>query len=281
MGGTDSEVAGYVLLVEDTPLNQKLEKMMLEHCGCRVDVAPSGREALLLTGLNRYDMIFMDCQMPGMDGYAATGAIREMEAGKGGEGATHTPIVALTAYAMEGDREKCLRAGMDDYLNKPFGMEALQAIVARWLSPPAAADGVSRRATDGGIPAALPVDNDRETAAPVDRAALERLAALQPPGKNAALRKIISLYVDQAERLITALCGAVSRHDPAALEGAAHTLKSCSASLGAVSLAAICRELELLGRGRSLAGAGELLAALERGYPPVREFLQRYRDSLA
>lgn len=265
MGEGGSRASVHVLLVEDTPLNQKLEKVMLEHCGCRVDVAQDGREALLLAGRNRYAAIFMDCQMPGMDGFEAAGAIRAMEAR--GEGAGRTPIVALTAYAMAGDRERCLAAGMDDYLSKPFGMAALQTVVARWL-------------TGGGM--AAPVEgHGGEAAAPVDRTALERLAALQPAGENGALRKIIALYVDQAERLLAALRGAVSRLDPAALEGAAHTLKSCSAGLGALPLAGICRELERLGRTGNLANAGELLADLERGYPPVREFLERYRDSLA
>jgi CheY-like chemotaxis protein len=123
-----------VLLVEDNPVNQMVIKAMVDRLGCRTDVAMNGRDALEEAAAAAYDLILMDCQMPEMDGYEATRAIRMREAGCGG-GARRTPIVALTAHAMEGDREVCIESGMDDYLSKPCKPEELKAILAKWLAP--------------------------------------------------------------------------------------------------------------------------------------------------
>ncbi|MHB9096850.1 MAG: response regulator [Syntrophales bacterium] len=125
-----------ILLVEDNAVNQAVSRAMLEYFGCHTDVAGNGREALEVFSRVGHDLILMDCQMPEMDGYEATRAIREKEAACGGErGYMRTPIVALTAHAMEGDRETCLKAGMDDYLSKPFRPKELYAVLARWMIP--------------------------------------------------------------------------------------------------------------------------------------------------
>jgi CheY-like chemotaxis protein len=128
-------------VAEDNLVNQEVARGMLESLGCRVEVARTGREALeALSRAPDYDLVFMDCQMPEMDGYEATRLIRKTEANRcppppeSGSGVTHLPIIALTAHALEGDREKCLAAGMDDYLSKPFSLEQLTAILDRWLS---------------------------------------------------------------------------------------------------------------------------------------------------
>jgi two-component system, sensor histidine kinase and response regulator len=120
-----------ILLVEDSLVNQAVGMAMLESFGCRMDVAGNGREALEAIAGAHYDLILMDCQMPLMDGYEATRAIREREA----SGDHRIPIIALTAHAMDGDQEICLEAGMDDYLSKPYKAEELHAILTRWLSP--------------------------------------------------------------------------------------------------------------------------------------------------
>ncbi len=119
---------GRVLLVEDNPVNRRVASLMLRKRGHRCEVAANGREALEMWAARRYDLILMDCQMPEMDGYAATRAIRERE----GDGA-HIPIVAMTAEAMRGDRERCLAAGMDDYVAKPVRAEALYAMLDRHM----------------------------------------------------------------------------------------------------------------------------------------------------
>ncbi len=123
-----------ILLVEDNAVNQAVSKAMLEYLGCQTDVAGNGREAVEAFSRAWHDLILMDCQMPEMDGYEATRVIREMELAHGGDrGYPRTPIVALTAHAMEGDREVCLKAGMDDYLSKPFRPNELYSVLTRWM----------------------------------------------------------------------------------------------------------------------------------------------------
>ena len=118
-----------MLLAEDNAVNQRVAMRMLERLGCRVDVAGNGLEAMDLAGRLPYDIIFLDCQMPELDGYGAARAIRKREAG-----GPRVPIIALTANAMDGDREECLAAGMDDYLSKPVVMASLAAILGRYTT---------------------------------------------------------------------------------------------------------------------------------------------------
>jgi len=117
-----------VLLVEDNEVNRKLALHMLKRLGCSVDVATNGREAVEKTASHAYDLVLMDIQMPEMDGIEATRRIREREEGSG----KHLPIIAMTAHAMEGDRERCLNAGMDDYLSKPVKIERLAQVIEKW-----------------------------------------------------------------------------------------------------------------------------------------------------
>lgn len=132
-----------VLVAEDNAVNQKLATRMLEKLGCWVDVAANGKEALTLATAIHYDLVLMDCQMPEMDGYEATTEIRRQMKDR------HVPIVAMTANAMQGDREKCLDAGMDDYLSKPMKFEDLRLVVGRWLSPISAAQTPPHHAAKG------------------------------------------------------------------------------------------------------------------------------------
>jgi CheY-like chemotaxis protein len=116
-----------VLLAEDNVVNQKIGVRLLEKCSCRVDLASNGREAVEMAGLFPYDLIFMDCGMPDMDGFEATRAIRAGE-----NNGTRIPIVALTAHAIAGTREECLASGMDDYVSKPVSLEEVEQALARW-----------------------------------------------------------------------------------------------------------------------------------------------------
>src|SRR4030095_11196817 len=115
---------------DDKPVNQRVAAKMLERFGCGVAIASDGREAVEKVSMCKYDLVLMDCQMPEMDGYEATGLIRKLEKGAG-----HIPIVAMTAHAMKGDREKCLEAGMDDYITKPLRTNVLQDALDHWVKP--------------------------------------------------------------------------------------------------------------------------------------------------
>ena len=152
-----------VLLVEDYAVNQKVGKAMLEHLGCSVDIADNGRAAVDLYSSKTYDLILMDCQMPEMDGYQATKAIRDAEAASGDGERRRILIIALTAHAMEGDRERSLEAGMDDHLSKPFTLEQLagmlvnHVVVGDALLPgsdrPTGAETGARAGCERGCPA--------------------------------------------------------------------------------------------------------------------------------
>ena len=120
-------ISAYILVAEDNLVNQKMVVRMLEKMGCRVDLAANGAEAVKRAVPSTYDLIFMDCQMPEMDGYEAAAEIRRRE-----NGSKHTPIIAMTAHAMPGDREKCLQAGMDDYIPKPIKRESLSDVFKKY-----------------------------------------------------------------------------------------------------------------------------------------------------
>ena len=142
-----------VLVAEDSPVNQIVAARALERCGCRTQIVGDGREALNALAVQRYDAVLMDCQMPEMDGYAATAELRRRE-----QGARHTPVIAMTAYAMKGDLEKCLEAGMDDYISKPMRYQALVDTLRRWV--PVLSEAVEaaddERSPAGGQPAGQP-----------------------------------------------------------------------------------------------------------------------------
>ena len=147
--------APLVLVAEDSPVNQIVAVRALERCGCRAQVAADGREALRALATRRYDAVLMDCQMPEMDGYAATAELRRLE-----QGARHTPVIAMTAYAMKGDLEKCLEAGMDDYISKPMRYQALVDTLRRWV--PVLSEAVEAADDERAPPGSQPAGPPRE-----------------------------------------------------------------------------------------------------------------------
>jgi CheY-like chemotaxis protein len=147
--------APLVLVAEDSPVNQIVAVRALERCGCRAQVTADGREALRALATRRYDAVLMDCQMPEMDGYQATAQLRRLE-----QGAQHTPVIAMTAYAMKGDLEKCLEAGMDDYISKPMRYQALVDTLRRWV--PVLSDPVEAAAGEGSPPSGPRAAQPRE-----------------------------------------------------------------------------------------------------------------------
>ena len=208
-----------VLLAEDNAINQKVAARMLENLGYRVDIVPDGRQALEAVSRADYAAVLMDVQMPVMDGYEATAAIRSLEdPDKRG-----TPIIAMTANAMAGDREKSIAAGMDDYVPKPVKTEALDATLKRWTQPAAIAteDG----ATEDGTPTP---EGDGQPV--LDRAVLEGLRGLQEPGEPDLLAELVEVFEQDVPPRLAALREALEEGDAGTIERTAHTPRGAQAT---------------------------------------------------
>jgi CheY-like chemotaxis protein len=247
------------LLAEDNAVNQELTRIMLESMGCRVTLAEDGLAAVQAMTGGRYDLVLMDCQMPLMDGYKATRAIRAAESATN---ARRTPIVALSAHAIGGDREACLDAGMDDYLSKPFKQSQLATIVARWM--PAFGGG----AAGPGAPRVSDVP------AHLELSALRQIRRTSMSGPVDFLTQVIDLFVDQSPVLLRRIREAIVVSDRDGLRAAAHALRSSSSYLGAVTLAALSKELEECTWSATLERAPSLLASIESEFAEVDALLK-------
>lgn len=265
-------LSGRVLLVEDNPVNRQVMIAMVETCDCSVEVAGNGREALEALARSSYDLVLMDCQMPEMDGYEATRLIREKETGGDRrKGPSRIPIIALTAHAMAGDRERCLEAGMDDYLAKPFPMMSLLRVLQKWL--PNSPEGPS---DVHPVPqSSAPKEGGRtESSAPViSPRALDEIKALQRPDRPNFLEKAIKTYFRSSQELLEKLRQAVEVRDSEGVFRAAHALKSSSLMMGAEALGGLCREMERIGGEGAAEEAPAVLAKLENEYVRVQQAL--------
>ncbi len=277
-------------------MNAELAQAMLDVLGCEAQVAANGQEAVDAAARTAFDLVLMDCQMPVLDGFAATAAIRRREQTQGGR---RVPVVAITANVIEGVREECVAAGMDDYLSKPFTQQQLAALLDRWLpagsraAPPAAlaplaassrSETAHPRAAVSGAGARSESAHEAQpepdqTHSPLARQVLAQVRALQRPGQPDLLGKIVGIYLQESPRLLQQMRDAVDREDGEALRRAAHSLKSSSANLGATELAALSKVLEHRGREGRLDGAGELLQALEAQYCGVQDALTWEREN--
>jgi CheY-like chemotaxis protein/HPt (histidine-containing phosphotransfer) domain-containing protein len=240
-----------VLVAEDNAVNQKVAVAMLARIGFEADVVANGAEAVEAVARRAYGAVLMDCQMPEMDGYAATGAIRAREAG-----GVRLPIIAMTAGAMEGDRERCLAAGMDDYLAKPVALDALDSALRRWVGAAAPADGPQAAGTAAGDPEEAPDD----VIDPTTLATLRSLTADEEGG----FASLAQVFVDSAGERVASLRAAQEAADAATMRRDAHTLKGGAASFGALDLATACADLETTlasSDGASIAPAVERIAA--------------------
>jgi CheY-like chemotaxis protein/HPt (histidine-containing phosphotransfer) domain-containing protein len=253
-----------VLVAEDNIVNQRVAVRMLEQLGCRIDVAANGREAVEASARIPYDLIFMDCQMPDMDGYAATAAIRARETLTG----IHIPIIAMTANAMQGDREQCLQAGMDDYVSKPVKTENLLEILQQWASQAAGTSPVPDTAVTG---TSTPAPQEEESALCAQPfAALKELCDDEDP---AFLLDLIKTYLQDTATHIATLRSAVFTRDARSLERTAHSLKSSSANIGALGMADLCGTLQTLGQAGSVPQAIPLVEQLTAEFDCVQKAL--------
>ena len=248
-----------LLLVEDNPVNLMVAQRLLQVIGMDCETAGNGQVALEKLQATNYDMVLMDCQMPVLDGYAATRRWREHEQASGAP--QRLPIIAMTANAMAGDRQKCLDAGMDDYLAKPVTRGELERCINRWRGvrmPVAPAPAPAKPAEQAAQPAVL------------NAAVLDDLRDVL----GGEVDRIIALYLEDAPRLIAQLERAVVGNDPIALRVAAHTLKSSSANVGATTLSEAARDLEHGARDGTLAKPEALVARIVGEFARVRTALQ-------
>jgi signal transduction histidine kinase/CheY-like chemotaxis protein/HPt (histidine-containing phosphotransfer) domain-containing protein len=239
-----------VLVVEDNWVNQQVATAMLARLGCEVELAGGGHDALGRLEANAYDVIFMDCEMPDMDGYATTAEIRRHEGPD-----RRVPIVAMTAHAMAGDRDKCLAAGMDDYLSKPLEPAALEAALRRWAPPRPSARSAARSREAPPAPAPPP-------ASVLDQERAGRLRAVFA-GDGALFARVVAGFADDAARRVAALRQAVERGDAAAVRSLAHALRGSCLNVGAARMAEVAGALEGKAAGTSPGGGRELVDQLE------------------
>lgn len=265
-----------ILLAEDNTTNQKVALAQLRKLGCGANAVASGFEVLEALERIDYDVILMDCQMPEMDGYEATRAIREREQRPDRPCAWKPPvyIIAMTAHAMQGDREKCLAAGMDDYLGKPVREPELRAALARWKvvtqsrtkGPPAGAfaSPVDAPGPARANPAAEPVPSS-----PVDVSRLKEVSDDDPE----LFTEMVDLYLEESADFIPKLDAAIRNGAAQGLERLAHTYAGASVSCGMVAVVPALRELERIGRSGQLQRAGQAYAEVCRELDRIREFL--------
>ncbi|MGZ3237708.1 MAG: response regulator [Burkholderiaceae bacterium] len=231
---------GYrVLIADDNIVNQQVAMHILEKLGCHADIANNGQEAVNMHAQHVYDVILMDCQMPILDGYQATKAIRAQETG------IHTPIIAVTAFTMQGERDQCLAAGMDDFLAKPIRLSTLREALGRWLH-------------------ANTLEKQEER---------DEFASMQKMF-GADFAELTALYLADSPKRIASLTEAVSEKNASRIASVAHSLSGSCASIGATVLAAICKELEIQSKAEQLDNIEEMLAEIGTEYARVTTKLQ-------
>jgi CheY-like chemotaxis protein len=287
---------GRALLVEDNPVNQLVAQRLVGLLGLSCETADNGQMALEKMIHHRYDVVLMDCQMPVKDGYTATSEWRQHEAAHHLE---RVPIIAMTANAMAGDRQKCLEAGMDDYLAKPVDRHLLEVTLVRWLptatedestpfaspepavaaSAPAPVPILSTApapppatiaSTKPSVPAVAPAIAPTRPVAPalpvLDRDVVSELRSVM--GQDYLV--LIKLFLEDAPKHIEGLKAAATTDDATAMVAPAHTLKSSSANVGAMALSALAKRIELAARTGKLAQPRMAVQALEAEFEKAR-----------
>jgi len=243
----------HVLLAEDNPVNQSLAIAHLHRLGCQVTLANNGLEALDACQRERFDVILMDCQMPEMDGYEATRRIRAEE-----PPGRRTPIIAVTANAMRGDRDICLACGMDDFLAKPYKQNEMRAMLNHWAS--AASAPMSE-------PVGVPHIDVADTMEPVlDTGVLADLSEQLGEDNPGLISQLVATFLENSPELLMNMETAFEAGDGKELTRAAHTLKSVSASLGALRLSALSKSIEQSARAGNLDGLGHAVAQARSEY---------------
>ena len=251
-----------ILLAEDHPLNQKVALLLLERMGFDAHVVNNGRQAVEAAARNRYDAILMDCHMPEMDGFDATREIRKQEAaGK------HVPIIAVTALAMAGDRERCLAAGMDDYITKPIDRELLHQKLVYWMNP-----GTISAITNSNK--VIPIfDSAFATSVEVKDEPINVAQFYDSYGDEAG--ELLSLFVHSSERLVSSLREAIANEDQTNVGRYAHELKGASWAVGADELARLSVFLEQAAGQANWRLVHRTFIRMHHHFEDVRQFVER------
>jgi CheY-like chemotaxis protein len=243
------------LLAEDNQVNQRVALGMLERFGVRADAVANGAEAIAALKLLHYDLVLMDIQMPEMDGFEATAVIRECERGRD----RRIPIIALTAHVLQGYRERCLAAGMDDHLPKPIDPRRLEEVLLRWA--PERTAGAAPGAAETFPAAEAPLTPADAAAAEFPDLDLERLQ-LVTGGESALEEELLGIFLESTRETLEDMRTALEAGDARLLRAHAHVLKGSSRTIGAIALGEMAFELERLGSSSDLASAyGALLSA--------------------
>ena len=261
-----------VLVAEDNTTNQEVAIGMLHSLGCRVEVVANGIRAVDEVANHSYDMVLMDCQMPQMDGYQATREIRQREAQQ--PGTTRQLVVALTAHALEGDRERCLEAGMDDYMSKPFKLQHLQQLLNRHFpQDDVTGSDVNRDEKNVVLPEIQGEEGSDESV--IDFRVLDDLRKLQVEGTPDLVHRVVSAYLEGAEQLMAQLGPLLEQGRLAEMRAPAHSLKSSSGNVGAMQLFSLSKELELGCQTTKPEEVATLIEEITRSYTSVRKELTR------
>jgi two-component system sensor histidine kinase/response regulator len=248
-----------VLVAEGNVLNQKVILRQLQKLGYTAEAVANGSEVLHSLECLPYDIVLMDCQMPEMDGYEATAAIRQRQGT-----AKHTVIIAMTAHALQGDRGKCLEAGMDDYISKPLKLEHLQRVLERWR--PAAQPEAAQRLTTASDPASPPVD-------------LKRLREVTGEDEQ-EMQELVELYLQQTAADIARLQAAIAAGSVREVERLAHCCAGASANCGMVGIAPLFKGLEQAASEDRLTNGTQWCAAVATAFEHIRDFFQAYKTPI-
>jgi CheY-like chemotaxis protein/HPt (histidine-containing phosphotransfer) domain-containing protein len=252
------------LVVEDNAVNQDVASGILKQMGCSVITAANGRSAVQLFAQQNFDLILMDCEMPVMDGFDATRRMRDIERVMRGlrdeeHSRSRTPIVALTAHALAEVRERCLEAGMDDFLVKPYDELQIADMLGRWLTPRAA----SAAAPDGKPPSPEEQSSSAAAAIRLDMKAVDRIRRIPGDDGNSLLGQVVSQFAATSAPLLETMRAKSRGSDPQAVWRAAHGLKSSASAIGACRVSQYCEQIEALAKDSGILPAEALLAELE------------------
>ncbi|CAN5496724.1 hypothetical protein BH11CYA1_BH11CYA1_13220 [soil metagenome] len=250
--------AELILIVEDHPLNQQVARLYLDELGFACHIANNGKEAVEAITTNNYALAFMDCQMPEMDGLTATALIRKAELLTG----KHIPIIAMTAHAMGGDREKCIAAGMDDYISKPVELNDLKTILDKWIP--------SETRMEVSSSNKVLQDKDLLTAAPINIPWLLERFSLK------AIRLLVDMFVTSTPDTLEKISTAIAQDDSVSLLALAHYLKGASSNIDAKMCTELCRQLEETARNSDLSAARIIAPKLKEAYEEVKPYMEKH-----